>query len=210
MWRVRSSFVEISIFDTAFYLLSFHSTISYVNCTHTHATPSSSTHHPNCQQTQQPQIRDPNSDQGWATPNQSKSFRILQKITDTIDMLDKDNADLYNNSHNNNHNSGETQPPQFARQMDFNEQQLRRMQLNNDNKDMAYTNGQEGKYACSWYNDLGAQHKSLDKITTKKAALTLLASLLLLLMCLLFKFIIKIQFIDQIIIKYLQRIGGLR
>lgn len=187
MWRVRSSFVEITIFDTAFYLLSFHSTISYVNCTHTHATPSSSTHHPNYKQTQQ--IRDPNSDQGWATPNQSKSFRILQKITDTIDMLDKDNADLYN-SHNNNHNSGETQPPQFARQMDFNEQQLRRMQLNNnDAQDMAYTNGQEGKYACSWYNDLGAQHKSLDKITTKKAALTLLASLLLLLMCLLFKFI---------------------
>lgn len=110
-------------------------------------------------------------------------------------MLDKDNADLYNNSHNN-HNSGETQPPQFARQMDFNEQQLRRMQLNNnDAQDMAYTNGQEGKYACSWYNDLGAQHKSLDKITTKKAALTLLASLLLLLMCLLFKFICNIHFV---------------
>lgn len=79
-------------------------------------------------------FRDPNSDQGWGntTPNQSKSFRILQKITDTIDFLDKE-ADLYS-----------PEPPQFARQMDFNEQQLRRMQLND--QDMTFTNGHEGKY----------------------------------------------------------------
>lgn len=50
-------------------------------------------------------------------------------------MLDKD-ADLY---------SAEAQPPQFARQMDFNEQQLRRMQLND--QDVAFTNGHEGKWA---------------------------------------------------------------
>ena len=44
----------------------------------------------------------------------------MQKITDTIDFLDKE-AELY---------APEAQPPQFARQMDYNEQQLRRMQLN--------------------------------------------------------------------------------
>lgn len=88
-------------------------------------------------------IRDPNSsDQGWGntTPNQSKSFRILQKITDTIDMLDKE-AELYS--------AAEPQPPQFARQMDFNEQQLRRMQLND--QDQAFMNpsvGHGGK--CSF------------------------------------------------------------
>lgn len=59
----------------------------------------------------------------------------MQKITDTIDFLDKE-AELY---------APEAQPPQFARQMDFNEQQLRRMQLND--QDMAFMNpvGQEGK-----------------------------------------------------------------
>lgn len=84
-------------------------------------------------------FRDPNSDQGWGgntTPNQSKSFRILQKITDTIDMLDKE-ADLYSAG-------AEAQAPQFARQMDVNEQQLRRMQLNEQDK--AFINRNDGKW----------------------------------------------------------------
>lgn len=83
--------------------------------------------------------RDPNSDQGWGgntTPNQSLSFRILQKITDTIDMLDKE-ADLYSGA------EAQAQAPQFARQMDVNEQQLRRMQLNEQDK--AFINRNEGK-----------------------------------------------------------------
>lgn len=68
-------------------------------------------------------IRDPISgDQSWGntTPSQSKSFRILQQITDTIDLLDKVDEE----------HCAQAQPPQFARQMDANEQQLRRMQMN--------------------------------------------------------------------------------
>lgn len=68
-------------------------------------------------------IRDPiSADQNWGntTPSQSKSFRILQQITDAIDLLDKVDGE----------HCAQAQPPQFARQMDANEQQLRRMQMN--------------------------------------------------------------------------------
>lgn len=70
-------------------------------------------------------------------------------------MLDKD-ADLY---------SAEAQPPQFARQMDFNEQQLRRMQLND--QDVAFTNGHEGKWSlesCLWL--VSCQRSELNEAPT--------------------------------------------
>lgn len=58
------------------------------------------------------------------TPNQSKSFRILQKITDTIDMLDNADEDQ----------PSEMKQPHFSRQMEANADQMRKLQLSDHDR----------------------------------------------------------------------------
>jgi hypothetical protein len=85
--------------------------------------------------------------QSWGngTPNQSRSFRVLQKITDTQGNDDVDN--------NNANSQQEEQPsllqqPHYARPLgpgDMNETQLRRLQLNEHDRALMNRVKNQGK-----------------------------------------------------------------
>lgn len=70
-------------------------------------------------------LHDGSSDARTAQPNQSKSFRVLQQITDTMNMDPDESVALKK--------PAELHQPQYSRPLgpnDMNEHQLRKMKLN--------------------------------------------------------------------------------
>ena len=87
---------------------------------------------------------------GNNAPNQSRSFRVLQQITDTLDEAEAEkNAKEQSNNQSDQADGAKQQYGRStAQQQDAAEGQLRRLQLSNEDKALMNRVKNQGKYSC--------------------------------------------------------------